>query len=110
VHSRTPGAQRCIRAPPGSTRADGERRPGPWEGTALARLAVAAVGAALRGEPPDGRPPATPRLRALGASFVTLQSRGALRGCIGTLEAVRPLYLDVLRNARRATTDPGCRR
>src|SRR6185436_14113410 len=42
----------------------------------------------------------------VGASFVTLQRRGELRGCIGTLEAVRPLYLDVARNATRAMADP----
>lgn len=53
-----------------------------------------------RGEPllPD---PAEhgPTLRALGASFVTLKLRGVLRGCMGTLEAVRPLVVDVARNA-----------
>ena len=34
-----------------------------------------------------------------GASFVTLTRQGALRGCIGTLEAHRPLGLDVRENA-----------
>ena len=34
-----------------------------------------------------------------GASFVTLTLQGALRGCIGTLEAYRPLGLDVRENA-----------
>jgi AmmeMemoRadiSam system protein A len=42
-----------------------------------------------------------------GACFVTLYSGGELRGCIGTLEAHRPLYLDVLENAvASATEDP----
>jgi AmmeMemoRadiSam system protein A len=36
------------------------------------------------------------------ASFVTLQIAGQLRGCIGTLEALRPLALDVFANARSA--------
>jgi AmmeMemoRadiSam system protein A len=34
-----------------------------------------------------------------GASFVTLTRQGELRGCIGTLEAHRPLGLDVCENA-----------
>ena len=44
---------------------------------------------------------AVPRpLRAPGASFVTLRSPdGELRGCIGSLEAERPLAADVARNA-----------
>ncbi len=38
-------------------------------------------------------------LHAEGASFVTLQKQGALRGCIGSLQAHRPLYVDVAENA-----------
>jgi len=42
-------------------------------------------------------------LRALGASFVTLRTPdAALRGCVGTLEAVRALAEDVAENAFRA--------
>ncbi len=37
-----------------------------------------------------------------GATFVTLTSGGALRGCIGSLEPHRPLGLDVAENARSA--------
>ncbi|HEY5762346.1 MAG TPA: AmmeMemoRadiSam system protein A [Rhodocyclaceae bacterium] len=37
-----------------------------------------------------------------GASFVTLTRAGALRGCIGTLEARRPLITDVAENALAA--------
>ena len=33
------------------------------------------------------------------ASFVTLERRGQLRGCIGMLEAVRPLVQDIAENA-----------
>ncbi|HUO45039.1 MAG TPA: AmmeMemoRadiSam system protein A [Burkholderiales bacterium] len=40
-----------------------------------------------------------PWLRAIGASFVTLKKDVELRGCIGTLEAQRPLGLDVAANA-----------
>jgi AmmeMemoRadiSam system protein A len=38
-------------------------------------------------------------LRRHGASFVTLTKFGQLRGCIGSLEARRPLVLDVRENA-----------
>lgn len=37
-----------------------------------------------------------------GASFVTLQLDGALRGCIGSFEAYRPLVSDVSHNAYAA--------
>jgi len=40
-----------------------------------------------------------PRLREPGAAFVTLRNNGALRGCIGHLEAIRPLVVDVADNA-----------
>lgn len=40
-----------------------------------------------------------PLLRAPGAAFVTLRCAGRLRGCIGTLEAHRPLVRDVAENA-----------
>jgi AmmeMemoRadiSam system protein A len=38
-------------------------------------------------------------LRALRATFVTLTLNTQLRGCIGSLEACRPLVLDIVRNA-----------
>lgn len=41
-------------------------------------------------------------LQAPRASFVTLHLARALRGCIGSLEARRPLVLDVVENARAA--------
>lgn len=41
----------------------------------------------------------TPRLREIGASFVTLTISGQLRGCIGALEAYQELYLDVCEHA-----------
>ncbi|MFP5383868.1 MAG: AMMECR1 domain-containing protein, partial [Gammaproteobacteria bacterium] len=40
-----------------------------------------------------------PALQATAATFATLQIDGALRGCIGTLEAHRPLVSDVAANA-----------
>jgi AmmeMemoRadiSam system protein A len=38
-------------------------------------------------------------LREKRATFVTLRREGELRGCVGTLEAVRPLVVDVAHNA-----------
>ncbi|UCV16797.1 AmmeMemoRadiSam system protein A [Quatrionicoccus australiensis] len=52
-----------------------------------------------------GLPPGTvdlPELHKMGATFVTLSQRGQLRGCIGSLEAWRPLLQDVQENARAA--------
>lgn len=83
---------------------------GTAEGRTLAALASAAIRARLIGAAFDaGALPAGERwlaLRRPGASFVTLEVAGALRGCVGTLEPVRPLYLDVTRNATNATSDP----
>jgi AmmeMemoRadiSam system protein A len=46
-------------------------------------------------------------LQEHGASFVTLHVNRALRGCIGSLEAERPLVLDVVKNAYAAAfNDP----
>jgi AmmeMemoRadiSam system protein A len=42
-----------------------------------------------------------------GASFVTLTKNGELRGCVGTLSAHQPLYLDTVENARHAAFDDG---
>lgn len=39
------------------------------------------------------------RLKQPGAAFVTLHRLGMLRGCIGHLEAIQPLVLDVADNA-----------
>ena len=53
---------------------------------------------------PDRLPTA---LRDRRATFVTLESNRRLRGCIGSLEATRPLAVDVAHNARAAASaDP----
>lgn len=44
----------------------------------------------------------TPELKTTLATFVTLKRKGDLRGCIGSLEAVEPLYLSVHHNAVNA--------
>ncbi|HEU4426783.1 MAG TPA: AmmeMemoRadiSam system protein A [Pilimelia sp.] len=76
------------------------------DGADLARRAADAVAARLAGQPLDGRPPAAVTLRALGATFVTLEATGALLGCIGSIDAGRPIYLDAMHNAVRAAADP----
>jgi AmmeMemoRadiSam system protein A len=76
------------------------------DGQALARRAAAAVTARLGGRAADGRLPIAACLRAVGSTFVTLETAGLLLGCIGTLEPARPVYLDAMRNAVRAASDP----
>ena len=48
----------------------------------------------------------TPQLLAPGAAFVSLKSAGELRGCIGHMAAVEPLYMSVARNTFWASQDP----
>ncbi|MBN2015109.1 MAG: AmmeMemoRadiSam system protein B [Candidatus Altiarchaeota archaeon] len=48
-----------------------------------------------------------PKLREKKGVFVTLEKNGQLRGCIGHLEPIQPLYLDVRDNAINAAfNDP----
>ena len=74
----------------------------------LLETAAAAIAGGLRGGEEDGGPPAvdTTRfpwpLRAIRASFVTLQVAGELRGCVGTATAHQPLVADVAASAYRA--------
>ena len=44
-------------------------------------------------------------LQAVRASFVTLKLQGKLRGCMGTIQASRPLVADVVHNAYNAAFD-----
>ncbi|HLT10675.1 MAG TPA: AmmeMemoRadiSam system protein A [Micromonosporaceae bacterium] len=95
-----------MQAPAPRASTAGPQPTDPAAGAALVRLAVDAIRSRLTGRPFDGRIPAAPSLRRLGCSFVTLTANGALRGCIGSLEPVRPLYRDVLGNTLRAMRDP----
>jgi hypothetical protein len=53
-----------------------------------------------RGLPLDPDPADYPEpLRVIRATFVTLEIAAALRGCIGVLDACRPVVADVARNA-----------
>jgi AmmeMemoRadiSam system protein A len=88
-------------------------------GQVLTGLARQAVADAIGGGAAAGRPAGGPTtgdgaaggdldfLARPGAAFVTLTQAGDLRGCIGSLEAWRPLGEDVRSNAvAAATRDP----
>jgi len=69
----------------------------PNAGPILLRLARSAIASRGSVPAPEGDEPAW--LAAPGASFVTITQDGALRGCIGSVEPLRPLRQDVLHNA-----------
>jgi AmmeMemoRadiSam system protein A len=84
-------------------------------GPVLTALARSAVATSFARRPPGtatliaAEPKAPAHAAALAkreATFVTLERDGRLRGCIGTLTALRPLGIDVVRNARLAARDP----
>lgn len=70
----------------------------------LLDLALASIRHGLtHGRPVPVDPESIPAaLRELRATFVTLEKQGQLRGCIGSLQATRPLALDVAANAYAA--------
>ena len=84
-------------APTSST----ERGLGPAQRATLLAVARGSIEHGLA----NGRSPAVTasdfdrELQAVRASFVTLHSLGQLRGCIGHLQAVQPLVVDVAENA-----------
>ena len=67
------------------------------QGARLVHLARAALNAAVG--LPAGHDEAVADLQTPGATFVTLTQAGQLRGCIGSLQAQRPLAEDVRENA-----------
>ena len=73
--------------------------------TYLLKLARQSLDAAVQNKPrPDaGNPPAITRENA--GCFVTLTMRGELRGCIGYIEGIKPLYEAVMDNAKNAALD-----
>ena len=74
-------------------------------GRALLTLARGAIETRFGREAPDVT--THPDLDAPGATFVTLQYDEHLRGCIGTLIAIRALRVDVVQNALNAAfADP----
>lgn len=72
----------------------------PELGTILLQLARAAIASRLGETAPAAAD--LPELHQPGATFVTLTQHGQLRGCIGSLEAWRPLLTDVQENALAA--------
>ncbi len=83
----------------------------PDQGARLVRLARQSIMAALFEPPPDRPAGATSQDDAVFAqrrgNFVTLETHGRLRGCIGNLVANEPLFATVPRNALRAAfSDP----
>jgi AmmeMemoRadiSam system protein A len=73
-------------------------------GRVLLKIARESLAAALEEGREEGResPHDEPWLAEPGATFVTLMKDGELRGCVGSLEAYRPLGEDVRENARAA--------
>lgn len=82
-------SQAAIPAPEGSAP--------PSHGRVLLPIARAAISRALN--VPCTADETAPWLKGHGACFVTLTQDGELRGCIGTLQAHRPLLADVKSNA-----------
>lgn len=80
-----------------------EQAPDDALGPALVTLARRAIAEALGMAPPATPRPELAALARPGATFVTLHDRhGELRGCVGRLEAARPLLDDVRANALAA--------
>ncbi|HEX7971978.1 MAG TPA: AmmeMemoRadiSam system protein B [Thiobacillus sp.] len=76
---------------------DDAEQPDAEKGATLLKLARAEI--AQRFGPAGHVSADAPWLAEHGACFVTLTRNGELRGCIGTLEAHRPLAVDVRENA-----------
>lgn len=73
----------------------------------LLQLARETMENAVNGKPkPQREPDSIPEsCRQKGASFVTVTIEGELRGCIGTLEAYKPLFTDVQDHAVQAALE-----
>jgi len=79
---------------------EGERVSSEHAGGRLLGMARSAIDGSFSSQPAPAAP--EPWLRQAAATFVTLTKDGALRGCIGSLEAARPLGVDVVENALAA--------
>jgi AmmeMemoRadiSam system protein B/AmmeMemoRadiSam system protein A len=64
-------------------------------------LTAAAAGGELQPSPAEPKPELSRLTRNYGC-FVTLNSRGRLRGCIGNIEPIKPLYLGIADNTINA--------
>lgn len=71
--------------------------------TRLLQIAREVITATLDGRASTVDPPDDPALTRPAGAFVTLNTaEGELRGCIGSIEAVAPLYLAVAKSAANA--------
>ncbi len=61
----------------------------------LLRIARASIEAAVRGEPVPEFEALTPLMGEKRGAFVTLTEEGRLRGCIGHIRGIEPLYITV---------------
>jgi AmmeMemoRadiSam system protein B/AmmeMemoRadiSam system protein A len=99
-----PGGSDAAQDPPQTE----ERVARPYEGLkpseqqALLKLARSSIETAFTGGSPAAPSPLTPALTIECGAFVTLREHGRLRGCIGYIQAVRPLYETVQEMARQA--------
>ena len=75
------------------------------EQTELLRIARTTVDSVVRKAKIPEFKPLTERLRELRGVFVTLHKHGELRGCIGYIEGVKPLYQAVADNAVASATE-----
>jgi AmmeMemoRadiSam system protein A len=69
---------------------------------ALLLIARNSIAAAFRGGEVQSKPAGQPRLLEPSGAFVTLHLHGELRGCIGYIEALYPLYETVAEVAQKA--------
>ncbi|MCL2183754.1 MAG: AmmeMemoRadiSam system protein B [Chitinispirillia bacterium] len=74
----------------------------PQEKEHMLKLARKTLENAVNGKSAGVPPPDFPKLTQYYGCFVTLKSFGQLRGCIGNIEPVRPLYKSVIENAVNA--------
>ncbi len=79
----------------------------PQEKKELVKIARESLESAVKGEPRQDYEPLTDTLREKRGAFVTLKAHGELRGCIGYIEPLKPLYTTVSEMAVSAgTADP----
>jgi hypothetical protein len=78
---------------------------GEEEKVELIRIARASMEAAVRGESPPEFEAATPLLGEKRGAFVTLNKEGHLRGCIGHIRGIEPLFSTVAKMAVAAALE-----
>jgi len=71
----------------------------------LLKLARNALEKAVRGEKPPTPTNIPSIMQEFRGCFVTLTKHGALRGCIGYIEGIKPLYQAVIDNAKNAALE-----